>query len=563
MLDWLTPPVAVVLMAIGILPSLVVVNALADEWRKPGVLWFIISMLTGGIWALLYTLMVVVRSPDITLLLANFFWPVVTTAAVSLFFLAYEFVFKQTVSHRTAGLLFAPVVVLFVLSWPNPGAIVFGADYYVDADGFLRFSLFGDPLRVLVVQLYGYLLVFLAAGLFVGEIMRSDGLQQRQTTYLLVVFLGLVLSSLIKVAELVPVYYDPTATVYALSGLLFAYSIERNGLLQYHPVARQSALEEIEDIFLVADTNGAVIDANRAARQLFGHGIWTSSVDELLPALDQSQPKETDTVELVTDGDRQFFSVNRSTIEYGRSGTGTIYILTDITELSERERELNLLKEIFSRVFRHNIRNDLTVINGYTELLEDNSSAPERVNELSAGIRQKSSHLLGQAKKAQQISNVMSEDVRLLGSVQHAVDDAIAAVDAQNLSVDYEVLVSITDAHVEYHPQFHLAIAELLENAVVHHGGPDKPAVEITAEATDSWLSLTVADNGRGIPASEIDVLEAQAETELEHSSGIGLWLVRYIVKQSQGRLSASTTSDGTRVTIELPIVPTNGELND
>jgi len=259
-------------MAIGILPSLIVVYALADEWRKPGVLWFIVSMLTGGLWALLYTLMVVVRSPEITLLLANFFWPVVTTAAVSLFFLAYEFVFKQTVPRRTIGLLFAPVVLLFVVSWPNPGNIVFGAEYYVDADGFLRFSVFGDPLRVVVVQLYGYLLVFLAAGLFVGEIMRADGLQRRQTSYLLVVFSALVLSSLIKIAGVVPIYYDPTSTVYALSGLLFAYSIERNGLLQYHPVARQSAVEEIDDVFLVADTNGAVIDANRAARALFGTG---------------------------------------------------------------------------------------------------------------------------------------------------------------------------------------------------------------------------------------------------------------------------------------------------
>ena len=552
MFAWLSPPVAVVLMAVGILPSLVVVYALADEWRKPGVLWFIISMLTGGVWALLYTLMVVIRSPEITLLLANFFWPVVATAAVSLFFLAYEFVFKQTVSRRTVGLLFAPVVLLFVLSWTNPGNIVYGAAYTVDADGFLQFSPFGDPLRLLVVQVYGYLLVFLAAGLFVGEIMRSDGLQRRQTSYLLVVFSALVLSSLIKVAELVPIYYDPTSTAYAFSGLLFAYSIERNGLLQYHPVARQSALEEIKDVFLVADTNGTVIDANLAARELFGSGIWSCSLDELLPELDETEPEATVPIQHAVDGDRRFFSVNRSAIRYGRDGTGTIYILTDITELSERERELNLLKEIFSRVFRHNVRNDLTVINGYTELIEDDDADAERVTELSVGIRRKSTHLLGQANKAQQISEVISEDKRILGSVRHAVDDAISALDSLALCTDYEIQESVVDAHVEFHPQFHLAIAELLENAIVHHSGTDQPTIEITAELVDDCLRLSVDDNGEGIPQSEIDVLEAQTETELEHSSGIGLWLVRYIVKQSQGQLSASTTGDGTRISIEL-----------
>jgi hypothetical protein len=90
-----TPVIAVVLMSVGILPSLVVVNSLYDEWQKPGVLWFIVSMITGGLWALIYTLMTLIPSPEITRLLANFFWPVVTTAAVSLFLLAYEFVFKE------------------------------------------------------------------------------------------------------------------------------------------------------------------------------------------------------------------------------------------------------------------------------------------------------------------------------------------------------------------------------------------------------------------------------------------------------------------------------------
>jgi len=43
-----------------------------------------------------------------------------------LFCLAYGFVFKETVSRRLAGLLFGPVVGLFVLSSINPGNIVFG-----------------------------------------------------------------------------------------------------------------------------------------------------------------------------------------------------------------------------------------------------------------------------------------------------------------------------------------------------------------------------------------------------------------------------------------------------
>jgi signal transduction histidine kinase len=537
-------------MSVGIVPSVLVASTLSGEWRKPGILWFIVSMLSGGVWALLFTLMTVISSPEITRALGNFFWPTVTTAAVSLFCLAYEFVFKETVSRRLAGLLFAPVVGLFVLSWINPGNIVFGPDYYVDAQGFLRFSPVSDPLRVLVVQVYGYLLVFLAGGLLVGGILRSHGIERQQTSYLLVVFSVLVASSLIKVGELVPVYYDPTSTVYAFSGLLFTYSIKRHGLLQYCPVARESAFEEIEDIILVVDANDVVVDTNRAGRELFDTELYNKPISELdLEYATDPDGGKTDPVQLEYNGEQRFVSVQCSTIGYGRGGTGKILILNDITELTERERELNLLKEIFSRVFRHNIRNDLTVITGYADLITDVQHDPEQVDDLTAGIHDKSTHLLNQAEKVRQIETVISTDRTVTGSLQQAIDDAIATYGRPEA---VEIDSAVEDVTVEFHPQFHLALVELIENAVEHNSCPEPPTVDLTTESTEASVRLSITDTSGGIKSAEIEVLEAEQETDLDHGSGIGLWLVRYIVKRSGGTLSASTTESGTRITIEL-----------
>ena len=550
MVSWPSPTAAVILMSVGIVPSVFVVSTLSNEWRKPGILWFIVSMLAGGLWASLFTLMTLISSPEITRALGNVFWPTVTTAAVSLFCLAYEFVFKETVSRRLVGLLFAPVVGLFLLSWLNPGNIVFGPDYYVDVQGYLRFSPFTDPLRVLVVQVYGYLLVLLAGGLFVGGILRSHGIERQQTSYLLVVFSVLVASSLVKVGELVPVYYDPTSTVYAFSGLLFTYSIKRHGLLQYSPVARESAFEEIDDIILVVDANDVVVDTNRAGQELFDTELYNKPIGELglEHAIDPETPK-TDPIQLDCSGEQRFVSVQCSAISYGRGGTGKILILNDITELTERERELNLLKEIFSRVFRHNIRNDLTVITGYADLITDVRHDPEQVDDLTAGIHRKSTHLLNQAEKVRQIETVISTDRIVTGSLPQAVDDAIATY-GQPEAV--EIRSAVEDATVEFHPQFHLALVELIENAVDHNDSPDPPTVDLTTESTETSVRLSVTDTSGGIQPAEIDVLEAEQETDLEHSSGIGLWLVQYIVKRSRGTLSASTTESGTHITIEL-----------
>ncbi|WP_162551655.1 sensor histidine kinase [Halohasta litchfieldiae] len=538
-------------MSVGILPSLVVVNSLYDEWQKPGVLWFIVSMITGGLWALIYTLMTLIPSPEITRLLANFFWPVVTTAAVSLFLLAYEFVFKEIASRRLVIFLFAPVVILFLLSWGNPANIVFGSNYYVDANGYLRFSMFGDPLRLLVVQIYGYSLAFLAAGMFVGDMIRSDGIHRQQASYLCVVFVILVFSSMIKVGELVPIYYDPTSTVYAFSGLLFAHSIQKHGLLQYGPVARESAFEEIEDIILVVDANDVIIDTNRAGRQQFGSKIYDRSIQDLrseYATAEDDNPHET--VQLDCGDEQRIFSVHSSVLNYGRGIQGKIIILSDITDVTERERELNLLKEIFSRVFRHNIRNDLTVITGYADLITEQQQDNERVAELTAGIVRKSNHLLKQSEKARSIETVIMDDNLVTGSIQDAVDDAISSCE---LTDNYTVQSTVEAIRVEFHPQFHLAVVELIENAVVHHAGPEQPEITLSTESTDTRVCLIVEDTSGGIPQAEIDVLEAQEETDLQHSSGIGLWLVRYIIKRSNGQLSATNTTEGTRIRIHLP----------
>lgn len=69
--------------------------------------------------------------------------------------------------------------------------------------------------------------------------------------------------------------------------------------------------------------------------------------------------------------------------------------------------------------------------------------------------------------------------------------------------------------------------------------------------ATTGVTSYSVLDRGPGIPDYEIAVIESQSETVLDHSSGLGLWVVDWIVDQSDGTLTFDT-SDGTRADITL-----------
>ncbi|MUV90188.1 histidine kinase, partial [Halapricum sp. CBA1109] len=65
--------------------------------------------------------------------------------------------------------------------------------------------------------------------------------------------------------------------------------------------------------------------------------------------------------------------------------------------------------------------------------------------------------------------------------------------------------------------------------------------------------SLTVADDGPGIPDRERAVLDSGTETQLEHGLGMGLWSINWAVTRVGGDLSvADNDPRGTVVTVRL-----------
>ena len=74
------------------------------------------------------------------------------------------------------------------------------------------------------------------------------------------------------------------------------------------------------------------------------------------------------------------------------------------------------------------------------------------------------------------------------------------------------------------------------------------------ARPTETRATVTVADDGPGIPERELKVLERGEEKPLEHGNGIGLWIVYWVVEHSDAAVSLETGTDGTTVSVELPL---------
>ncbi|QGN06830.1 PAS domain S-box protein [Halorhabdus sp. CBA1104] len=247
-------------------------------------------------------------------------------------------------------------------------------------------------------------------------------------------------------------------------------------------------------------------------------------------------------------GDRSFATTRYP--HYDETGTivGSIAICRDITDLKDRERQLQVL----SRVLRHNLRNDLNVITGSAEVLREQTqeplaSAADRI--LSTGT-----DMIELVDTERQIVELLTGNARTT-SVSIAPLLSAAVETARASFPDGEITLHCPiDARIEAVPVLENAFAELIENGIEHNDN-DPPRVSVEATRDGDVLRIDIQDNGPGIPAEEQAVLRPQADrSPLLHGTGLGLWLARYSITHVGGSLRFVDADRGTHIVVTVPL---------
>jgi PAS domain S-box-containing protein len=432
----------------------------------------------------------------------------------------------------------------------------------------------------LVYMGFAVTMVMLPIGTLFSDLREAHGTHRKQILLLLagwfLGFPGALFSLLFRDLPTVPPYVDLTPLTFILAAGLWGTALFRYNLFSMLPVSRRIAVETMPDPVVSVDSDGAVVDANPAAQQLFGTTATTGTVAgtpltefcaayPAVPSLYQSGEEQTAELSLDTDAGTRHFSVYVEPIRQGGSTTGSLLVLREVTTLREREQELDLLKQVLSRVFRHNIRNRLNVIEGHTRALAS-ATDDEREAHIET-ILGTVDQLLGHSDKAVAMRKAIdTEPSETPLSISTVVRQQTAAL--RKTHPEITVTVDCPDEiTAPCHPDIDKAVAELLENAVKHsEGPPNEFHVRIAVTRRDGMVVVGIEDNGPSIAAHEIEALNAGQETDLTHGSGVGLWLVRLLADKSGGDLSIDDGTDlgGTRVELTLPApVPTDSHPSE
>lgn len=237
-----------------------------------------------------------------------------------------------------------------------------------------------------------------------------------------------------------------------------------------------------------------------------------------------------------------------------------IWFIEHLSGLLERELARNQVEHelagqtnlaaVLNRVLRHNLRNDITIIRGYTEHIANQLDDPSTIEPALRHIDDLV-QLSQRARELQQIITVSADRRRTeLGDFIENIADTIAQEFPEaSLSVEYD-----SPIHTDVMSNFDRAIEELIRNAVKYSG--DSPTVTVAIETDPNAIEISISDDGPGLPEQEAKVLADGEETPLAHGTGLGLWLAHWIVTGHDGSIEPAVTEDGTTMTISLPRKP-------
>jgi signal transduction histidine kinase len=351
---------------------------------------------------------------------------------------------------------------------------------------------------------------------------------------------------------------------------LDAYAFGRAELFERNPTtvraAERTAIDDLADPLVVADREGRVVRLNDAARAAFGGDVAPDGprnaavLDRPVSALlgvDVDFDGDTDPFESRVDGERRTYAVSVSALrDPSGAHVGWTVVCPDITARERRRQQL----EVLNRVLRHNLRNDAGVVHGYADFLVDRLEDDELVR-MADAIERRSAALESLGEKARTVETLLDGEPRTdlaVGSlVERVVADAREAFPDADVSVDVRTdeVASVAERSLE------AAVENLVENALRHHDGEGVERADggawatVTVDLADDALVVRVSDDGPGIPDAELDAIAAGEETDLQHGSGLGLWVVHWAVATFGGEVTyADREPRGTVATLRLPV---------
>ena len=230
----------------------------------------------------------------------------------------------------------------------------------------------------------------------------------------------------------------------------------------------------------------------------------------------------------------------------------------------ERLQQLNEELKTLTGIVAHDLKSPLNKVVGLTQLLplvgplnEEQSTYLDIINQVVHDGRHFIENLLDIRAIEEQKRSLTTEPVETLEWLRRSLIGYEQTARRKNIALNLE-----TDAHEALVLVDRMAFGQIMDNLVsnaIKFSPPDK-TIRIRAEAGYALVSIAIKDEGPGISAEDQQKMFRKFQrlsarpTGGEHSSGLGLSIVKKLVEQMNGEiLLESTEGQGSTFTVYFP----------
>ncbi|MCG1008312.1 sensor histidine kinase [Halorubrum lacusprofundi] len=220
--------------------------------------------------------------------------------------------------------------------------------------------------------------------------------------------------------------------------------------------------------------------------------------------------------------------------------TGTVVRIAgfthEITERKQREielREKNERLERFASIVSHDLRNPLSVADGYLDMEREQSDSEnlETVADALNRMHTLIDEMLTLAREGQEVTE--TKPVLLETVVRSSWNN----IDQQNASLRIDTNVQIKADRIRLGQVFE----NLFRNAIEHGG----ESVTITVDMLDSEAGFYVENDGEPIPDDKKEEIFETGYTTNTEGTGFGLAIIKRIVEAHDWQIRATDAHDG------------------
>ena len=245
------------------------------------------------------------------------------------------------------------------------------------------------------------------------------------------------------------------------------------------------------------------------------------------------------------------------------SGGGAWLMIQDVTETAMTEQ----IRKDFVANASHELRTPLTIINGYIEMLQDDSAPNATVMKRSLGVMEKHGKriariiedMLAISRLEDARSSLNLEPFNVRTCAQDAADHLAPMLEGRDVKIEFNFP---KDGGKLKGDRFYWdqVFTNLIENSIKENTKPGL-VIRVSGEWQKDHCQLKVSDNGIGIPAHDLPfVFKRFYRGNKHHSSqikgtGLGLSIVKRAVEAHGGKIElTSTPGSETTFTMQVPL---------